>query len=167
MPPLLEQSGDFLSSLEEGGHEEFHSLNEVFQPLNIFKLNEFRARVDQVMMASWRIGWKLECCVFQEKVTKLSKLGVSKTSQISLEGDGTGFSTGVLELNDELKQTLCPSAEELPDPSRADKSETQSQTNGGKFVFILFIYKTGTKDLVKLLILGSKLIWIDSVYCRH
>ncbi|XP_048524534.1 formin-2 isoform X2 [Dendroctonus ponderosae] len=109
MPPLLEQSGDFLSSLEEGGHEEFHSLNEVFQPLNIFKLNEFRARVDQ------------------EKVTKLSKLGVSKTSQISLEGDGSGFSTGVLELNDELKQTLCPSAEELPDSNRADKS----QINGG------------------------------------
>ncbi|XP_076265744.1 formin protein cappuccino isoform X1 [Rhynchophorus ferrugineus] len=62
--------------------------NEVFQPLNSFKLNEYRARVDQ------------------EKVTKLSKLGVSKTSQISLEQDGTGFSSGVVEITENEQNEL-------------------------------------------------------------
>ncbi|XP_050293349.1 formin-2-like isoform X2 [Anthonomus grandis grandis] len=91
MPPLIEQTldgfeerqADVTPSIENGGNEDFHSLSDVFQPLNIFKLNEYRARIDQ------------------EKVTKLSKLDVTKTSQISLESDGTGFSTGVMEMTDD------------------------------------------------------------------
>ncbi|XP_066252112.1 protein cappuccino-like isoform X1 [Euwallacea similis] len=91
MPPLLEPDEQVFSSTME--NDDFHSFSEVFQPLNIFKLNEYRARIDQ------------------DKSSKLSKLGVTKTSQISLEGDGTGFSTGVLELTDKVDKSPCQSAD--------------------------------------------------------
>lgn len=57
MPPVTE-SGEFTSlSLENGGNDDFHSFSEVFQPLNLFKLNEYRARIDQVFVFLFKLFW--------------------------------------------------------------------------------------------------------------
>lgn len=108
MPPVTE----FTSlSLENGGNEDFHSFSEVFQPLNLFKLNEYRARIDQ------------------DKATKLNKLGITRTSQISLEGDGTGFSTGVLEMTDGTDKSPSQSADGI-----LDSNGTENE-NSGKHLY--------------------------------
>lgn len=76
-------------------------------------------------------------------MTKLSKLGVTKTSQISLEGDGTGFSTGVLELTDVASP--CQSDGGILE-SNAVASERQNgnaeKTSSGKFLGVKFNHLT-------------------------
>lgn len=82
--PILDKEVPLASStlINKDENHDSGSFSDVFQPLNNFKLNEYRARVDK------------------EKVTKLSKLGVTRTSQISLEQNGTGFSSGVVEITE-------------------------------------------------------------------
>ncbi|CAG9772988.1 unnamed protein product [Ceutorhynchus assimilis] len=104
MPPLTEP----ISQLKNDINEDFH---EVFQPLNIFKLNEYRARIDQ------------------EKSTKLGKLGITKLSQISLEGDGTGFSTGVLEVSEDIKSP-CQSEGGILDNHGKNNNEQTNNLGG-------------------------------------
>lgn len=126
MPPVTE----FTSlSIENGGNDDFHSFSEVFQPLNLFKLNEYRARIDQVLDSMFCNPLVFYVCELQDKASKLSKLGITRTSQISLEGDGTGFSTGVLEMKDGTDKSPSQSADGILD-SNGCKPETETENSG-------------------------------------
>lgn len=73
MPPLIEQIGDkqLLTHFENGGNDEFHSFSEVFQPLNIFKLNEYRARVDQVCVFCYFANFCFSVAIITGKSDKI------------------------------------------------------------------------------------------------